>query len=164
MLYKETPEGFVLWTGESIDGVRHPMNIETLWTPQELAAIGLYVPEETPIPAGKIATSTNVHRVNGVVRYVHDLEYAPAPNPADFPLSDRQLRLGLILAGFNLANIQAAIDAIPDAVHRAVAQVWWDRSIEIRWDHPMTQTLIGLAGLTQQEAAAMWITAKDIQA
>lgn len=164
MLYKETPEGFVLWTGEPINGIRHPMNIETLWTPQELAAVGLYVPAETPVPSGKIATSTGVFRVNGVVSYVHTLGDAPAPDPADFPLSDRQLRLGLIMAGFNLANIQAAIDAIPDTMQRAVAQVWWDRSIEIHWEHPMTQTLIGLVGLTQQQAATMWLAAKDIEA
>lgn len=164
MLYKETPDGFVLWTGEPIDGVRHPMNIEDLWTPQELADVGLYVPVETAVPEGKIAVSTGVYRVNGVVQYVHTLEDAPPPNPADYPLSDRQLRLGLILAGFNLATIQAAIDAIPDAMQRAIAQVWWDRSIQTHWEHPMTQTLIGLVGLTQQQAAAMWLSAKDIEA
>ena len=88
----------------------------------------------------------------------------PAKTPSDFPLSDRQLRIGLIMAGFDLANIQAAIDAIPDATQRAVAQVWWDRSILIHWEHPMTQNLIGLVGLTPEQASAMWMAAKDLEA
>lgn len=84
--------------------------------------------------------------------------------PSDYALSDRQLRIGLLMAGFDLANIQAAIDAIPDAMQRAIAQVWWDRSIVIHWDHPMTQTLIGLVGLTTDQAGAMWMMAKDLEA
>lgn len=87
-----------------------------------------------------------------------------AGSPSAHPLSDRQLRIGLIMAGFDLANIQAAIDAIPDAAQRAVAQVWWDRSILIHWEHPMTQNLIGLVGLTPEQASAMWMAAKDLEA
>ena len=89
---------------------------------------------------------------------------ASPPTPADFPLNDRQLRIGLIMAGFSLSNIQAAVDAIPDATQRAVAQVWWDRSILIHWEHPMTQNLIGLVGLTPEQASAMWMAAKDLEA
>lgn len=88
----------------------------------------------------------------------------PPKGPSDYPLSDRQLRIGLIMAGFSLSNIQAAVDAIPDATQRAVAQVWWDRSILIHWEHPMTQNLIGLVGLTPEQASAMWMAAKDLEA
>lgn len=93
-----------------------------------------------------------------------EAQAAAASSPSAYPLSDRQLRIGLIMAGFDLANIQAAIDAIPDAAQRAIAQVWWDRSILIHWEHPMTQSLIGLVGLTPEQASAMWMAAKDLEA
>lgn len=35
------------WNGEPIGGIKHPPSIETLWSDQDLAAIGL---EKTPIP------------------------------------------------------------------------------------------------------------------
>lgn len=49
------------WLGEAIDGVRHPLNIESLWSDSELALIGLqkYVPPVAPIrprpPRDKLA-------------------------------------------------------------------------------------------------------------
>lgn len=88
----------------------------------------------------------------------------PDPTPAEFPLSDRQLRIGLITSGVDLGLIDQAIDGIADATQRAVAKVWWDRSIIIHWDHPMRQTLTALAGMTEAQAEAMWMQAKDIAA
>lgn len=37
------------WTGERIDGIAYPRNIETLWTTEELSAIGLRV-RVPPVP------------------------------------------------------------------------------------------------------------------
>ncbi len=88
----------------------------------------------------------------------------PAKGPSDYPLSDRQLRIGLIASGISLDVIDQAIAAIPDATQRAVAQVWWDRSIVIHWDHPMRASLTALVGLTEAQAEAMWMMAKDIEA
>lgn len=79
MLYRETPQGFVGWIGEPIDGIKYPLNIEFLWNPQELADIGLYLPAVPAIPNGKIVTGESVARVNGQVTYVYTLEDAPPP-------------------------------------------------------------------------------------
>lgn len=79
MLYRETPQGFVGWIGEPIDGIKHPLNIEALWSAQDLVAIGLYRPEVPVIPDNKIVTGEIVARVNGVVTYVYTLEDAPPP-------------------------------------------------------------------------------------
>lgn len=48
-----------IWSGEVIDSLRHPLNIETLWSAPELAAIGLkiYVP---PAPTPPALTADNV--------------------------------------------------------------------------------------------------------
>lgn len=164
MLYLETPEGFVPWRGEPINNTRYPLNIGTLWTAQDLAEIGLYKPEETPVPEGKRIVSSIVAKVEGVVRWVHTLEDIPAATPADFPLSDRQLRIGLITSGVDLALIDQAIDGIEDPTERAIAKVWWDRSTSIQWDHPMRASLTALVGLSEEDAATMWMAAKDIAA
>lgn len=79
MLYKETfLDVFVEWKGESILGTKHPINIEDLWTPEDLAAKRLYKPADAdPVPAGKMVTATTVQRVGGVVKYVNTLVDAP---------------------------------------------------------------------------------------
>lgn len=167
MLYKETIDGFAPWNPANlIGGVRYPPNIGELWSAAELAKLGLYAPAPPdPTPEGKIATGTTVQRVGNVVKFVSALEDAPVPTPADTPLTMRQLRLGLLLiGGFSASFIQDAIDAIPDATQRGVAQIWYDESATVEWSHPMTQQLIAGAGLTTEQAAAMWMQAKDLDA
>lgn len=89
----------------------------------------------------------------------------PVPTPANNPLTMRQLRLGLLLiGGFSASFIQDAINAIPAATQRGVAQIWYDESAVVEWGHPMTQQLIAGAGLTTEQAAAMWMQAKDLDA
>lgn len=89
---------------------------------------------------------------------------APSTDPADFPLTARQLRLGLIRHGITLSTVQAAISAIGDGQQRDEAQVYWEFSTVINWSHPMTQALIALVGITTEDAAAMWMAAKDYEA
>ena len=89
---------------------------------------------------------------------------APSTDPASFPLSNRQLRLGLIRNGIGLSAVAAVIAAIPDAVARDEATVWWEYTEVIQWGHPMTQTLIALMGIPLANASAMWMAAKDYAA
>lgn len=167
MLYKETIDGFAPWNpAEPIGDVRYPSNIGDVWSAADLAALGLYEPASAdPTPVGKIVTGTTVQRVGNVVKFVSALEDAPVLTPADTPLTMRQLRLGLLLiGGFPASYIQDAINAIPDATQRGVAQIWYDESATVEWGHPMTQQLIAGAGLTTEQAAAMWMQAKDLDA
>jgi hypothetical protein len=86
-------------------------------------------------------------------------------SPSSNPLTMRQLRLGLLLiGGFPATFIQDAITAISDATQRGVAQIWYDESATVEWEHPMTQQLISAAGITTEQAAAMWMQAKDLDA
>ena len=80
MLYKEISDNFAPWGGEPIDGIKYPMNIEAVWSAQELIAIGLYLPVVPVIPDGKVVTGSSVARVDGVVTYVYTLVDAP-PDP-----------------------------------------------------------------------------------
>ncbi len=166
MLYREAAEGFVPWSGEPIDGILHPRDIGRLWSAAELEAVGLYAPAEAaPVPDGKRVTSTSVQRVEGAVRYVHALEDIPPIEPADIVLSDRQLRLGLIAAGVLPSTVRTAIEAaVADPLEREAMLTWFDYTRDIRWDHPVTQQLMAIAGFNPEQAAAMWMAAKDIEA
>lgn len=89
----------------------------------------------------------------------------PSTDPADYPLSDRQLRLGLIAAGILPSAVRnTIISSITDPFEQEAALTWFDRTAQIHWNHPQTQQLMALAGFTQQQAAAMWLQAKDIAA
>lgn len=73
-LFQKIGSVYTPWVGDPVDGVRHPMNIETAWSTEELAAINLYTPAPAaPVPDGKVSTSVIVVDVGGVPSYVHQL-------------------------------------------------------------------------------------------
>lgn len=165
MLYRATPEGYVPWTGAAIGGDIHPLGIETAWRAEALAAIGLYAPAAADaVPSGQRVVSTNVRRVNDVVKFVHTLEDIPAPHPSDLGLTKRQLRLGLLANGILPSTIRATLESIPDAVERETALTWFEYTDLIQWDHPQTQAMMALAGFTEEQASAMWMAAWNIPA
>lgn len=70
---------------ERIDGVLYPSNIAWLWSADELADIGLYKPVAAdPVLEGYRVTSTAAHLVDGVIKYVHELEVEPGPVVDDY--------------------------------------------------------------------------------
>lgn len=89
---------------------------------------------------------------------------APSTDPADYPLSMRQLRLGLFINGYAVDFLQSVISAIPDATERGMAQIWYEETSVVEWAHPMTQSLMAAAGISTADATAMWMQAKDIAA
>lgn len=82
--------------------------------------------------------------------------------PVNFPLSPLQLRLGIINAGTPLSVVEGTLAAITDQAQRETAQTWWQFANPIYWDHPVRQQLTALVGLSEEQAAAMWMKAKDI--
>ena len=74
MLYSKDENTAVPWNGERIDGVGYPRHIEGLWSPEELAAIGLFTPVDPGIPEGKVELFHTVEVVDGVVTVVYALE------------------------------------------------------------------------------------------
>lgn len=89
----------------------------------------------------------------------------PAPTPADFVLTARQLRLGLIDAGVLPSTVRSTIEAsISNPLDREAMLTWFDYTRDIHWDHPVTQQLMALAGFAPEAAAAMWLAAAQIAA
>jgi len=164
-LYKEVSNNtFAIWNGEPIDGIRYPKNIESLWSNTNLAALDLYIPVDPGVADGRIVNTTSVARISNNVQYSYTYRDLSEEIPANFPLTSRQLRLGLIRNGYTLSFIQNIIDAIPDSTERDEAQVWWEFSDQIEWEHPMTGALLTLSGISANDAVTMWMTAKDYDA
>lgn len=160
MLYIKTKDAYELWNGEPINGVRHPKNIESVWSKEDLEAAGFHIVDLPVVPNGQKVTDQAIVEVEGkpVVEYTLVEE-----SPADFPLTARQLRLGLIRNGIPLSTVINAIAGIQDELQRDEAQVYWEYSTHIRWEHPMTQALIAIAGIKQADAAAMWLVARNYE-
>lgn len=83
--------------------------------------------------------------------------------PESFDLTARQLRLGLIRNGISLDAVTTMIAGIEDPMVRDEALVYWEYSMNINWNHPMTQALMSMLGIPQESMAIMWMTAKDYE-
>ena len=64
--------------------VRHPRNIVSLWTDEELEAIGLMKLIEANVPNGQVVTGRSYKEVAGEIREQLETEPAPPPPPPRF--------------------------------------------------------------------------------
>lgn len=80
----------------------------------------------------------------------------PVPHP---PLTRRQLRLGLLQAGITTAQVEAAIEAIPDEMEREVARIEWADATSYERDHQLVDQIGDALGLTHQQIDTMWADA-----
>lgn len=162
-LYLEIyPDTFTPWGGEPINGIRYPLSISS-WSLEDLAAIGLYNPEPADeVSEGKVVTGQSVKRVDGVVKWVYDLEDAPEPIPHYPPLTARQLRIGLLNAGISTAAVSAAIEEIEDETEREIARIEWKYASEFERDHHLIDMVGDTLGLTPEQINAAWLAAVGI--
>ena len=63
----------------------------------------------------------------------------------------RQIRLWLVRHGVSLAQVDAAIDAIPDAQVREEVRVEWDYAPYVERSHPMLVPLAAALGLNEAQ-------------
>ena len=73
------------------------------------------------------------------------------PQPVPASVSARQIRLYLIRHGISLAQVDAAIDAIPDAQQREECRVEWDYAPYVERSHPMLVPLAAALGLSESQ-------------
>lgn len=62
-------------------------------------------------------------------------------------ISARQIRLWLIAHGFSLAQVEQAIDGIPDQQQREMVKVEWEFAPYVERFHPMLVPLAAALGL-----------------
>ena len=86
-----------------------------------------------------------------------------AKRKASVPVSvtRRQAKQALLLNGL-LANVQPAIDAIPDATQRAMIQIEWDDSQVFERDRPALIALGSALGLTSVQLDDLFIGAAQL--
>lgn len=150
------------WDGrERIDNVSYQPNIGDLWTPDELAAIGLYSPVSPPVPSGKVVVGKTVERIAGVVTYVYVLESVPLAdlNRIQFEFMVEKLGIG--------AAIEAAIAAMPEGTEpeqnaKIMARVLYRSGQRFERGHSLFTELAPAVGFTTEQIDAAWLAALTI--
>lgn len=89
------------------------------------------------------------------------------PTPEDIraalpTLSPRQLRLALVRANIPLAQVRAALDAIPDPQEREEALIEWDYATEYRRTHPLITSMALAFGLNDEQLDLLWTAAASL--
>ncbi|AWI60338.1 hypothetical protein [Sinorhizobium fredii] len=72
------------------------------------------------------------------------------------PLTARQLRLGLVSGSFSLAQVDAAIEAMPEGVEKETARIEWEYATTFKRTHPLIGLVGAALGLDDTEIDAMW--------
>lgn len=89
-------------------------------------------------------------------------QFAPQePTPVPASVTRRQLKQWLILNG-KLDAVNAALAAIPDAMQRALAQVWFADALEFERAHPLVSAVGDALEMTGEEIDAAWIAAAQL--
>jgi hypothetical protein len=105
MLFFADNDAYTQWIGQAINGVRYPLNIDGLWSDEDLSAIGLLRAVDPGIPDGKNSLSFTAQLVNGVLTVVYDLEDAPVT-----PLELQQVAcVRLSVDGFDISGLERCI-------------------------------------------------------
>jgi hypothetical protein len=73
----------------------------------------------------------------------------------------RQAKQALLLAGL-LSHVQPALDAIPDATQRGLAQIEWDESLEFERARPLLINLATALGLSSAQLDALFVQAATL--
>jgi len=120
------------WTGEHLNGIAYPANIEQLWADADLGAIGLARPAPFVAPSGQVAVGAASYQLqpDGTIAQVYATQAAPAAAPATIPKS---VVVGRIIAAGNNAQGTAYIEVAKQALFaNAAAFARW-----IAADHPV---------------------------
>jgi len=111
-----------------------------------------------PIPDGKRIVSTGFQKIDDVWKQVHDLEDIPPPKASDYVLSPTQFHTAIRVNGLDAA-VRTAIQAMPDTVARASAEVRMEYAASYHRDDPLVASLASAVGLTDEQVDAMWLAA-----
>jgi hypothetical protein len=77
-------------------------------------------------------------------------------------VSARQIRLWILSQGINLAQVAAAIDAIPDTLQRDLVRVEWEYAPYVERSHPFLIPLAAALGLTEEQVDQAFVEASQL--
>lgn len=154
-----TSSGYERLHGQSfaIDDVQYPANVIDLWSPEELAAIGVlaFTPAEDP-PEGMAVRELTYELVDGQLHEV--ATYGPAPPPPVPEKVSRMQAKQALLAADLLDDIEEAIAASND---RAL-QLYWAETSEFHRDHPKVAEIATSLGWTQAQLDDLFRAAAQV--
>ena len=165
MLFLKTKDAYPEWRGEAIGDIKHPLNIEALWSDDELEKVGLFKAAEPPIPDGKLVTGRHAELIDDVLTIVYDLQDKPlAPVDTRFrPLDPWQFWAMVEIAGL-AQPISDAFESIPDATVKAVARAKLQHVSKYHRSDPLFSDpyLLSRIGKTSAEIDALWLQANNL--
>ncbi len=135
------------------------------FTPEELVEWGYEAVDDMPSVSSTQIVTWNYETKTWNVRdkSEEEIEAEQQQFLNSRPLTARQLRLGLVRNNFDLSIIDSTIESIVDVQERNEAKVYWEYSTNIAWNHPITQLLMQMVGLTQEQAKTMWLQALNYE-
>lgn len=112
-----------------------------------------------PLPAGlasvAIPAADGERLRNGTGRWDESTRSVVAvPPPVPQSVTARQIRLWLVSHGVSLSAVEAAIDAIPDALQRELVRVEWEYAPYVERSHPMLVPLAAALGMSEAQVDA----------
>ena len=76
-------------------------------------------------------------------------------------ISQRQLRTQLALNGFDLSDVQAIIDSLPDP-NKTIAQIAWDYASTFVRNDALLNSIAGILGISQSDLDQIFINASKL--
>lgn len=88
--------------------------------------------------------------------------YSQAPIAVEIPdVTPRQIRQALILSGIALADIETALDSLPEP-SQSLARVEWEYSVAFQRSRPLVVQMGAMLGFTSEQLDALWALAKTL--
>ena len=93
----------------------------------------------------------------------NNFTYKIEEKPIEIPntISQRQLRTQLALNGFDLSDVQAIIDSLPDP-NKTIAQIAWDYSLTFVRNDALLNSIADILGITESELNDIFINASKL--
>jgi hypothetical protein len=85
----------------------------------------------------------------------------PSTNPADYPLLPWQFKAMVTYLGKD-SEIRTAINAISDALQKAVALSRYENATSYNYADPFLQSMRVAIGMSEEDLLAAWMLAKDL--
>lgn len=110
-----------------------------------------------------VITSLYANAQEGITEVLpdNDAEVLAFLNPPEQtpPVTKRQLRLTLVRHGISLDAVSAAINAMPEGIAKAEAQIEWEDASYFTRTHPTLLQIAAALNLNETQVDAMWAEA-----
>jgi hypothetical protein len=76
-------------------------------------------------------------------------------------VTPRQIRIALVMSGFSIATIEAAIDSLPEP-NKSIAKITWEYSVEFQRNNPLLNSMAPMLGLTESQVDGLFALASTL--